>query len=1735
MDINQNPAFAGGPSTRRPTYRLNRSLLAWTLIVICCVAAGSYGARRYFLQYNAELLLQRAEKAETSGETTRAAQYYSQFLQLTKNAPRNPANDERRAKTLLKLGQLLDRREDATVSKTQVALLYEEALRFQHDLVAARTLLVPLLTQLGRYRDALDHIKVLEPATMNDASAQSELAFRAARCHELLGEYQSAWRRYHLSIAKMPSQLGSYLGLARVWAAVPEDVALELEDLKSWNRFRDLPEGAEPSRHAVIVGLLDQMVDSQPGAEAEAVRATALLGLRLPGDAGPMSSQSASAARDKVLQAADADQNEVLSASETWNAAVPALADVNYDGQITPEELVQRLTEGDVVARRRAAETVLNRLLATTTTGLSEAVSELLVVVFASKLESLDSDYSFDPEVRNAQLAQVCASVIEAAERFPEDPRLQILVADAEQRSMQLAGSVDERHTHLTSAEKALERGLELVLGLQPPPKFDEWKSPVSSPNPDLLLIQLKLALGEILLLRVETQPELAEQDLNRVQQIIGELTEARIDARAPLLLGFRAEMLRPVPDRQVLLEQARAVSREVGNPTPLSRKAAQLLAAMYIDSGDLGSALEIYRRQLKAEPLWLAGRIGLAEVLGSLGRQNEAIAQYETLLDVPGIAERLAVLLMMQEAQRPAGVRNWRKVEAVLDAAQSTKAGAIQSLLLRAELEGLKAVTQGELGRAREDAQLVAQARARLANVETQLRSALQEQPKSVALWTALASTLLRRDDLSADERSMQVSTVLEEARENVGSHPELALAELRAAQLQGDDSVLQAAERIAQQLDAYPEGGKLRLVLALEQTFAERQQPDQARKLLCGYARTVPRDINLHLAVSRALLRDLRSGDTEWEQEWNTTLKRVETLQGTTDGLSLLLRTQRMLLTQVDEKERPAILEKAHADLTKLRRTLPYVSSVLRTLASVEEELGDLDAALRTLEVAMQLGDRSKDAYTQLVRIYRNLSLLRSSRGDDSDHIESSRLLGEASRLIEQFESDHADAMSGELGRLAWDIFNRRGLSERAGEYGSRSAKASGADSDKLNAALYRFTTGHTDADILEVFQRQAQQMPRKSMEDFWPLTLYLIRTKDWEAVSNTIRTAEERLRESPSVQNAIQIAGAWEFLADSGAPGQQQYLSEATRCFHQALQQFPGNAQVELWAARHFSRKGELARAQSLLNGLLDPARAVSSQERKLAVRQLAILQAASGRYSDTLAAIELIERRFAAGESKSAGDVRLLLRIQQRIVTPDSLSRQAALYTELASKKELTDAEQLEFAGVLYRLNRWKESRGLFQGLLQSQSGLKTRARVEYCLALLERAKQSKSTNREDAGRAEPAETEAELLDVVEAELAQLAKDEPHSQRTTFVKARYLAARGLPSDATAQVRTLAQSRVRAQGDGRFEVLLTQEDARRHLFPTLVNQFSVTRREDRLAELRRAESLLNEGKVDEAARWLASTEVAPYLDLMLLRSALECALLLEELHDDAAAESLYRECVEVTGSGDAVRELARFYVKANRLDDALAVCEAEWKRLSPAAVAFIMSMLARADHGSSRERIDAWRQRILENAESLPVSERNLLYLHLGNYDNERGRYDEAIAEYARVNATNNPRFESLNNFAFLSARTGQNLTEAVQAIDAALGMAGPRPDLLDTRALVLIAQGRFPEAVGLLNDMLAERRDATVLFRLAECYHRQGETALAAMALKSAQDAGLEANQLHPLDQAVLHQLQNQPAH
>src|SRR5262249_11823664 len=109
-------------------------------------------------------------------------------------------------------------------------------------------------------------------------------------------------------------------------------------------------------------------------------------------------------------------------------------------------------------------------------------------------------------------------------------------------------------------------------------------------------------------------------------------------------------------------------------------------------------------------------------------------------------------------------------------------------------------------------------------------------------------------------------------------------------------------------------------------------------------------------------------------------------------------------------------------------------------------------------------------------------------------------------------------------------------------------------------------------------------------------------------------------------------------------------------------------------------------------------------------------------------------------------------------------------------------------------------------------------------------------------------------------------------------------------------------------------------------------------------------------------------------------------------------------------------------------------------------------------------------------------------------------------------------------ALNNLALLLALGGGG-AEALPLINRALDVAGPAPELLDTRAVVYLSMGRHDRAIEDLEEAVAESPLAPAYYHLAQAYHRAGKADEAGDRFRKAIAAGLRPEVLHPLERPL----------
>ncbi|MEO1496906.1 MAG: tetratricopeptide repeat protein [Planctomycetota bacterium] len=109
--------------------------------------------------------------------------------------------------------------------------------------------------------------------------------------------------------------------------------------------------------------------------------------------------------------------------------------------------------------------------------------------------------------------------------------------------------------------------------------------------------------------------------------------------------------------------------------------------------------------------------------------------------------------------------------------------------------------------------------------------------------------------------------------------------------------------------------------------------------------------------------------------------------------------------------------------------------------------------------------------------------------------------------------------------------------------------------------------------------------------------------------------------------------------------------------------------------------------------------------------------------------------------------------------------------------------------------------------------------------------------------------------------------------------------------------------------------------------------------------------------------------------------------------------------------------------------------------------------------------------------------------------------------------------------LNNFAYLQALTNSSseaIAEARRCVDEAVEILGPGTDILDTRAVVAIADKRYDEAIADLKLSVIDRPTPTKYFHKAIAHLMAGQTEEAMAAWKEATDRGLSEDDISDLE-------------
>jgi tetratricopeptide (TPR) repeat protein len=209
-----------------------------------------------------------------------------------------------------------------------------------------------------------------------------------------------------------------------------------------------------------------------------------------------------------------------------------------------------------------------------------------------------------------------------------------------------------------------------------------------------------------------------------------------------------------------------------------------------------------------------------------------------------------------------------------------------------------------------------------------------------------------------------------------------------------------------------------------------------------------------------------------------------------------------------------------------------------------------------------------------------------------------------------------------------------------------------------------------------------------------------------------------------------------------------------------------------------------------------------------------------------------------------------------------------------------------------------------------------------------------------------------------------------------------------------------------------------------------------------------------------------------------------------------------------------------------RQQRWADALELADRASDRLPAETVGGMSVALLRSFRSNEeiRSRID---RRLRAAIQANPKSAN--LALQLADLLQIADRFEEAEALYRQVLTEQGRNFVALNNLSWLLALKPGKTKEALELINLAIDVAGPQPQLLDTRAVVYLAMDRSEPAITDLEQALADSPSAFRYFHLARAHRLAQRPEAAAQAFRKATEAGLELELLHPTERVAFREM------
>jgi cellulose synthase operon protein C len=272
-------------------------------------------------------------------------------------------------------------------------------------------------------------------------------------------------------------------------------------------------------------------------------------------------------------------------------------------------------------------------------------------------------------------------------------------------------------------------------------------------------------------------------------------------------------------------------------------------------------------------------------------------------------------------------------------------------------------------------------------------------------------------------------------------------------------------------------------------------------------------------------------------------------------------------------------------------------------------------------------------------------------------------------------------------------------------------------------------------------------------------------------------------------------------------------------------------------------------------------------------------------------------------------------------------------------------------------------------------------------------------------------------------------------------------------------------------------------------------------------------KARLLIKKNQAPEGVALIKSLIPQPLPDDQV-RLLLQVGNTLEELGQlDAAKEVFGQYAARVPGGCLA---LAAFYGKHGKIEEALDQVDAAVGKVPVAAVLPVVINVLTEQRKKGPiaaqyfQRVEHYFKKAEEDAPDTKLVQVQTAALRdlQDNYAEQTRIYQDFLS---RGDVSDRDKAIVWNNLAFLLAADGKRPEEALKMINQAIDFLGPVPELLDTRAVVLMANGKTKEAIADLRDAISDSASGVMYFHLAKALAATGNPTDAARNLQIAHDS------------------------